>query len=268
MNNHINNVWKELVEKIVLNGNKSKPRGLEIREILANQSCIDMKHPVLSVKSRKLGYRFMCREAWWIINGRNDVASIKNYSKAISRFSNDNVYFDGAYGPRIVDQLRYVVDALYNDTDTRQAVLEIWRPNPRDSKDIPCTINIQWLIRENKIYCIDTMRSSDIWLGWPYDVFNFTMLTGYIMLLLRERGLDNLELGNLYLNAGSQHLYSSNDQQVVNMLRTVEDQFETIEFNPYEFETPGELLLHLELASDGIIDLKRSHFLSEVVIHE
>ncbi len=255
--NNINTVWLNTIEKLIYDGLESSPRDMKIKEVLGYQTVVNMKYPILSVIKRKLGYKFMFREAWWIINGRNTVHDIKEYSKAISNFSNDGHYFDGAYGPRIVDQLRYVVDCLYNDNDTRQAVIEIWRPNPRDSKDIPCTINVQWLIRNGKIHCIDTMRSSDIWLGWPYDIFNFSMLTGYILLLLKDRGEEyaGLELGNIHLNAGSQHLYLSNIDAVNEVLKDVHENetpcfFTTEEFNPHLFSNAQELLDCLELCSN------------------
>lgn len=245
----MNGVWLETLQKIIDSDLVSKPRGFEIKEVLNDQMKIDMHMPILSVIERNLGYKFMAREAWWIMDGRNDVESIKDYSKAISKFSDDGYHFNGAYGPRLVDQWHYIVDSLISDIDTRQAVSTIWRPNPRASKDIPCTISVQWLIRNNKIYCIDNMRSSDIWLGVPYDVFNFTMLTGYLMLLLRERGLNNLELGYLYLNAGSRHLYENNFESAIDVLnsrlcKTYQ------EFNPYEFESPLELKHYLKALSE------------------
>lgn len=216
----MNSQWTSILSDLIESNSIFTPRGFEVKEILNYHSSVDMNFPILSIPERKLGYRFMFREAWWIISGRNDVESIKNYSKMISSFSNDGIYYDGAYGPRVVDQLRYIVDCLESDRDTRQAVLTIWRANPRVSKDIPCTVSIQWLIRNNTIYCIDNMRSSDIWLGWPYDIFNFSMLTGYILLLLRERGINNLELGNIYLNAGSQHIYKQHWEQAKELLKS------------------------------------------------
>lgn len=245
----MNGIWLETLQKIIDSGLVSKPRGFEIKEILNDQMKIDMHTPILSVIKRNLGYKFMARESWWIMDGRNDVESIKDYSKAISKFSDDGYHFNGAYGPRLVDQWHYIVDSLINDIDTRQAVATIWRPNPRVSKDIPCTISVQWLIRNNKIYCIDNMRSSDIWLGVPYDVFNFTMLTGYLMLLLREKGLDNLELGYLYLNAGSRHLYENNFESAVDVLNCPYAKYYS-EFNPYEFDSPLELKHYLKALSE------------------
>jgi hypothetical protein len=132
-----------------------------------------------------------------------------SYSRHIASFSDDGHYFSGAYGPKVVDQLRYVIDSLVKDPDSRQAVLTIWRENPRDSRDIPCTVAIQWLVRDGELHCVDTMRSSDVWLGIVYDWFNFSMLSAYVLLLLRERNaaFNEVGLGTLRLTAGSEHLY-------------------------------------------------------------
>lgn len=246
----MNNEWIKVLNDLLKNGKESHPRGYKIKELLNYHTCVNMKYPILTIKERNLGYKFMFREAWWIMDGRNSVDTITNYSKAISSFSNDGYHFDGAYGPRVVDQVRYIVDSFVEDIDTRQAVLTIWRANPRASKDIPCTISIQWIIRNGKIYCIDSMRSSDIWLGWPYDIFNFTMLTGYIMLLLRERGITELELGNLYLNAGSCHLYENNFEKAENLIKNYSIG-KCIEFNPYKFKNPLELKNYLKCLSEN-----------------
>lgn len=198
--------WLSLISDVSLNGRSYSPRGLPVREILNNTVMVDMCHPVVLTKKRKLSYRFMAAEAWWILAGRQDVESIGKHCKAIKNFSDDGETFFGAYGPKIAKQIDYVVETLKRDRDTRQAVLTIWRENPPITKDVPCTVAVQWLIRDGLLHCIDTMRSSDVWLGFPYDVFNFSMLSWQILEELRDSGLD-LQLGTLYLNAGSHHIY-------------------------------------------------------------
>lgn len=264
-----NQSWLLLLQDIFENGKKSRPRGIEIKELLCKTTIVDMASPIVSIYQRKMGYRFLAAEAWWILTGRNDVDSIKKYSPHIASFSDDGYRFDGAYGPRIVDQLRYVVDALCEDLDTRQAVLEIWRPNPRKSRDVPCTLTIQWFIRDGKLHCIDSMRSSDAWLGWVYDVFNFSMLSAYIALMLGEKSI-NVELGELHLVAGSSHLYvRPKDDGAKNipyclddvnsllrsaMLPKFLDQNAT-KYDPLdlcEFESPRQLIQHLSDCKDGI----------------
>lgn len=207
--------WLDLIAEILNHGGKSTPRGLPIREIIGNSVKIDMRYPIVLNKARKLSYRFMAAEAWWILSGKNDVESISRYCKSIARFSDDGEVFFGAYGPKVSSQFGYVVDKLSEDPDSRQAVINIWRENPRPSKDIPCTISAQWLIRDNKIHCIDTMRSNDAWLGFPYDVFNFSMLSVMLLEELKSGKYPTLELGTLTLNAGSHHLYEPDAQKIL-----------------------------------------------------
>ena len=174
-------------------------------------SCINMNTPVLTIKKRDLGYRFLAGEAYWILTGDNRVDTIKPYSRSITNFSDDGETFFGAYGPKIENQLDYVVDCLCKDLYSRQAVINIWRENPPKSKDIPCTTTVQFLMREDKLHCILTMRSSDVWLGWPYDVFNFSMLSWLVLQRLycseEYRNDHRFSLGYLQLRAGSQHIY-------------------------------------------------------------
>jgi thymidylate synthase len=217
-----NTQWIKALETVLETGKISAPRGMPIKELMAYQTCTSMEWPVVTVKERELGYKFMAAEAAWILSGDNRVRSIRPYSKAISNFSDDGHFFQGAYGPMIRDQLHFVIDALNADKDTRQAVMTIWRPNPRPSKDIPCTVSVQFLIRDGLLHVIDTMRSSDLWLGWPYDIFNFSMLARYVICHLKQKP----ELGLIMLQAGSAHLYEQNwlpAQSIVGGKCTVEE---------------------------------------------
>lgn len=211
MNNPIldvNSVWFETLYHLHKQGQEFAPRGMKTKELLGHQTLVDMSRPVLTVPERKLGYKFMAAEAAWILSGDNRVSSIAPYSKAISSFSDDGMFFNGAYGPKVMDQISYVVETLLNDPDSRQAVINIWREKPLKTKDVPCTISLQFFFRDGLIHCQDTMRSSDVWLGWPYDVFNMSMITLAICIMLRKRtGKDIFRPGILTLTAGSQHVY-------------------------------------------------------------
>jgi thymidylate synthase len=252
-------VWNRVLEDVLDHGVICSPRGKRVKELIGYQSVIDMSRPVVNVTARKLGRRFMCAEAAWILSGDNRVATIKNYSPTIDSFSDDGVYYRGAYGPKIVDQITYAVDKLLEDPDTRQSVINIWRENPRESKDVPCTISVQFLIRGDRLHVIDTMRSSDAWLGVVYDWFNFSMLAGYVLLLLRERRdeargslstslmFERLSLGSLYLNAGSEHLYETNWEAARTIVQDdPRDRWPYEPFDPLgQFVSPGHLIEHL-----------------------
>ena len=213
----------------------TKPRGLKIAEVLNDSWIIDMDNPIILNEARKLSYDFMFGEAAWMLSGKNDVATVSKYAGAIKRFSDNGITFFGAYGPKIIDQLPYVLDILEKDQDTRQAVLNIWRENPRSSKDIPCTLSLQFFLRKASdtlwLHTVATMRSNDIYLGTPYDSFNFSAISFYLALLLNERGIE-CKLGKLNIQAGSRHLYETDFKKVDDILTSDDiDDFPDFSFN-------------------------------------
>jgi hypothetical protein len=218
----LNEAWQRQLGTIMANGLDVSPRGMMTKELPQKTLVFDMNHPVITFPARKLGYRFLAAEAWWILSGRDDVASIAPYSKEISQFSDDGVTFFGAYGPPIVDQLDYVVKALVRDEDTRQAVLTTWRPNPPETKDVPCTIAFSFMLRDGVLNTHVFMRSSDNWLGIPYDAFNFTMVTCDVLSRLNQELVGTsrpvYRLGTMHLTAASSHIYERNFNDVQNIL--------------------------------------------------
>lgn len=200
-------MWIKLVCEAGLLGRVVAPRGRKTWELPMHTIRVDTRKPVLRVPERKINYRFMAAEAHWILSGDDRVETIRPYNSQIEKFSDDGQRFFGAYGPKIVDQLPYVIDKLLEDNDSRQAGLTIWREKPGPSKDIPCTVAIFFNIRDGRVNTNVFMRSSDIWLGIPYDVFNFSMLTHLVCCRLSKLMVTP---GTLYLTAASSHLYECN----------------------------------------------------------
>jgi thymidylate synthase len=171
-------------------------------EIINHSMVFDMRWPVVTVKPNT-SWLYMAAEPMWVIEGSGNL----NYFPEIYRiqlpYSDNGVSVYGAYGPRYKLQKQNVIDKLNYDRNTRQAVMMIWRRNPPLMKDIPCVTSIQWLIRDDKIYTIVNMRSSDVGMGLPYDMLTFTCMTMDIASYLNEP----VELGKCYINAGSRHIY-------------------------------------------------------------
>jgi thymidylate synthase len=195
----------DLYEKAIFNifkGDRVNPRGMQTFEILnAHLTLTNVMNNVLISPIRDLNYRFMVAEWLWILYGRDDVISISRFNKKIAEYSDDGVILNGAYGPRINRQWPYIRTKFKEDANTRQAVMTIWSPNPQQSRDIPCTVSLQFIQRDGKLHCIANMRSSDAWWGLPYDLFVFSQMTNYFAFLLQY------EPGSLSMNLGSSHLY-------------------------------------------------------------
>lgn len=194
-------VWFKLLGRLFHTGKLASPRGFETRELLGVQVRVyDLKNNILIHQSRSLGYRFMVAEWLWMAAGREDVATVAKYNKNMAQFSDDGVKFNGAYGPRVATQMDWAMEQLAKPW-SRQCIVQIWTPAPAPSKDIPCTLSWQLLNRDGRLNAVVTMRSSDIWLGLPYDFFNFSMLTNALT------GHLGLKPGELIFNLGSSHLY-------------------------------------------------------------
>jgi thymidylate synthase len=247
--------WLELIRRLLSEGQAVDVKGNGLSgdqtlEILGCQTILDMKNPIVNVASRKIGKAFLFGEAYWILSGRNDVEYMEPLSKHIKMFSDDGTYFQGAYGPQIIQQMPFILETLGKDKHSRQAVISIWKPSPRPSKDIPCTLNVQWVIRGNLVHCLLNMRSSDVWMGVPYDWFNFSCLTSYLILLLKEKyPYDSLELGFLFFNAGSQHLYFRDQVKAQDLFSgswESDPDLEWEDISPDRFVSPKHFLQYLE----------------------
>lgn len=205
----LDEAWAAHLWNLLINGRLSEPRGLKTLELPQATVDFNMMWPVVTFKERKLHIPFLGGEAYWILSGDDTVAGIAPYNRHIAKFSDDGERFFGAYGPKVVGQLDYVVDKLRDDPQSRQAGLTIWRENPPETKDVPCTVAMFFTIREGKLNTHVFMRSSDAWLGLPYDAFNFTMVTCVILKRLNVEIFDGfyLEPGTQYLTMANSHIY-------------------------------------------------------------
>lgn len=208
-----NFAWLYRLQEILLNGKRLSPRGKPTLDQTGATMTVDMRSPVITIPQRKLSYQFMAAEAYWMLTGDDSVAGVAPWNKHIGQFSDDGERFFGAYGPKIVAQLPYIIDKLIADRDSRQAVLTIWRESPPASKDIPCTVAMVFRIEQDHLNLVVFMRSSDAWFGVPYDIFNFSMVAhlvcGHLNQQMPQQEVAVLP-GALTLMMASSHLYEDN----------------------------------------------------------
>lgn len=158
---------------------------------------------------RKLPMRYAVAELLWYLSGNENLSAIQPFTKAWDRMSDDGKIVNSNYGEKIFkhygfDQWEYVTKSLRKDTLSRQAVIHIREPKDfveEPTKDMPCTLTLQFLIRDKKLHLTVNMRSNDIWFGFPYDCFNFCAFQN---LMAMELGV---EVGTYTHIAASLHLY-------------------------------------------------------------
>lgn len=215
--------WLDILQFITSYGEEARPRDKKTLEILHhNFYTVDLRSPVIRNPLRKLNYKFMAAEALWILSGDNKLEPLTKHVPKMADFSDDGVTLAGAYGPKIMPQMSYVLGTLLKDLDSRQAVLTIWEREPGPSKDIPCTVAMTFSVRKRKLHSHVYMRSSDAWLGIPYDTFSFSMVAYWLLMQLnwnlKGNGDPPIELGNLTITMTSSHLYTENLSSVEEVL--------------------------------------------------
>lgn len=200
--------WFNLLNAQSLNAS-SRDGGVKGEVLNAITVINDPTRGIVLSDIRKMPMRYAVGELMWYLSGNPSLKAIQNYTKAWDRMSDDGIVVNSNYGWCIrhkyeFDQWEYVKDLFKKDKNTRQAVLHIKTADNRPSKDVNCTVCVQFLLRDNKLHATTYMRSNDIWMGFPYDVFTFTALQCKMAMEL------GVEIGTYTHIAGSLHLYERN----------------------------------------------------------
>lgn len=203
---------------------EASPRGQPIKELFgASFTLNNPRARLIASKVRNVNYGFAVGEFCWYSRGENDLETMAYYNKRMPQFSDDGKTLNSAYGERIfgggyafgtlISQWDNVQEELLRDPDSRRAIMVINQPRDlfhavkNGSKDVPCTLALQLLVRDRQLHMSVTMRSNDVWWGLPYDVFSFTCLQEAMMLELRQAGVPVDDVGRYHHHAGSLHLY-------------------------------------------------------------
>ena len=207
----IDDAWLHWYEMIKLQDFVRKSRdGNIVGEIINATTVIkDPTRCILNSKIRKLSMRYAVGEFLWYLSGNKSLDSIRLITSAWDRMSDDGEVVNSNYGNLIqneygFNQFEYCFDLLKEESSTRQATIHI--KTPRDTrvnptKDLNCTVYLQLFVREEKLYMIAHMRSNDLWMGFPYDVFQFANIQ---ILMAMKLGVG---LGTYTHVADSLHMY-------------------------------------------------------------
>lgn len=247
---NLNKLWRDTLLNIGISGHKLESRVGSCQEIIGFQAVLTHPlHNILFVPKRKFSLSYACAEMLWYLSGVSHIKMIQAYAPQYEKFAEDGMAY-GAYGARwaenpgfvkekraltknivmdgfgscvdtecIENQLYALIHLLKTNPNTRQAIITMWDSGDlihtilKDHKDLPCTLSLIFFVRNDKLHLVATMRSNDAWLGLPYDVFCFTTLQ---RIIAAELGLG---LGTYVHQAGSEHIYSKNQEKIDQILR-------------------------------------------------
>ena len=239
-------------------GIETSPRGFKIKELI-NTSFIllDPRHRLLKSTTRKHSYAYAVAELLWYLRGSQSLDELLPYAKNLKQFSDDGKTLNSAYGSRIFgthndfpNQWQNVYNKFMLDKDTRQAIINInyAEDQNRQTKDVTCTLNLQFFIRNNKLHLTTTMRSNDSFVGFIYDVFCFTMLQELFLIALKENEqFEDLKLGYYIHNVNSFHIYERHFQKANNLLAE-----QLIESVPMPHITDRNMFKHIQSLEESL----------------
>ena len=190
----------EVAERLIDTGRTVDSRNGPARELIAQSYTFVDPDPGFVIAGRGMSEKIRAIEMLTIC-GQTDISH--RMPVTFERFTDDGL-LRGAYGQRLYGQLTRVVEELTLDPLSRRAVATIYSGH-RDlgdpSHDIPCTLSLQFLIRDETLWLVVSMRSSDAYLGLPYDVAQFTAVGHAVATAVR------VPFAGLTINCGSSHIY-------------------------------------------------------------
>lgn len=203
------NTLKEAYTKVVNELLSLKDEVAGTKEL--NNACIIIHNPStknLTFGPRDISKEYAKAELEWYWSADNKCETIGKYGSMWLGLTDDGVTNNSAYGYILFkkygyNQVEQIIELLKKDPSSRRAILNISDPtlNKIKTKDLQCTIGLQFLIRNNQLEETVYMRSNDIYFGFPYDYIFFVSIGEYIA---KELGI---ELKLYTHHATSLHMY-------------------------------------------------------------
>jgi thymidylate synthase len=189
-------------------------KGTKTKEIL--NACVCLTNPrsrFIYHPKRKFNVAFNIAEMLSHISGINSTSYFGFWNSNYTQFSDNGLNFYGNYGERLKNYFPALVTKLKNNSQTRQAVLNIYCSNDMltNTKDVPCTLALDFKIRKNKLNLTTFMRSNDLIWGLMYDLPAFTMIQEIVANSV------GAELGVYTHFATSLHVYERHWELLKNM---------------------------------------------------
>lgn len=254
--------YLELIKRIMEEGADSTDRtGVGTRSLFAEQLRFDLTKGFPAVTTKKLMWNAVKAELLWFIEGSRDerrLAEIQHGTRDSTKttiwtananadywthkasFSGDlgRVYgvqwrswrapaFNGTYSTVQHDQLKSLIENIKKDPYSRRHILSAWNPGELDQMALPpCHMMCQFYVRDGKLSCMMTMRSTDVPLGLPFNIASYALLTHMIAQVCK------LNVGELIISMGDCHIYQNQIPGIKEQLTRTPLELPTLWLNP------------------------------------
>ena len=231
--------YLDLMQHVLDNGvEKSDRTGTGTKSVFGYQMRFDLSEGFPLVTTKKCHLRSIIHELLWFLKGDTNIQYLKENGVSIWDEWADE---DGNLGPvygyqwrnwpaasgKHVDQIKQLIDQIKNNPDSRRLIVSAWNVGEIENMALPpCHAFFQFYVADGKLSCQLYQRSADIFLGVPFNIASYALLTMMVAQVC------DLGLGDFVHTFGDAHLYSNHFEQTKLQLSREPRDLPTMKINP------------------------------------
>lgn len=231
--------YEDFLKYVYENGAEKGDRtGTGTRSVFGGQLRFDLKEGFPLITTKKVHLKSIIYELLWFLKGDTNIKYLTDNGVRIwNEWADENGDLGPVYGKQwrswegangeTYDQIKTVLDLLQNNPDSRRILVNAWNVSDLPQMALsPCHCLFQFYVADGKLSCQLYQRSADLFLGVPFNIASYALLT---MMIAQVTGL---ELGEYVHTFGDAHIYSNHFEQVELQLSRDARPYPTMKLNP------------------------------------
>ncbi|WP_308799891.1 thymidylate synthase [Agromyces silvae] len=242
--------YEGLLRDTLANGtHKSDRTGTGTTSVFGRQLRFDLSQGFPLITTKRVHFKSIAYELLWFLRGESNVGWLREHGVTIwDEWADASGELGPVYGVQWrswptpggehIDQISQVIEDIRRTPDSRRLIVSAW--NPADIPDMalaPCHALFQFYVADGKLSCQLYQRSADLFLGVPFNIASYALLT---LMIAQQAGL---EPGDFVWTGGDCHIYDNHREQVAEQLTREPYPFPTLQFRrkpdsifDYEYE--------------------------------
>jgi thymidylate synthase len=223
--------YLDLLNYVLKEGNVKEDRtGTGTHSVFGWQMRFNLNDGLPLLTTKKLHLKSIIHELLWFIKGDTNISYLKENNVSIwDEWADENGDLGPVYGKqwrswdtpdgKKIDQLNDIINQIKNNPNSRRLIVSAWNPSDVGSMALPpCHCLFQFYVSDNKLSCQLYQRSADIFLGVPFNIASYSILTHMIA------NVTGLSVGDFVHTLGDAHIYKNHfDQAKLQLSRSVKN---------------------------------------------
>lgn len=241
--------YLDLIRHIKANGiTKTDRTGTGTQSVFGYQMRFDLSKGFPMVTTKKLHLKSIIHELLWFLKGDTNIAYLKENGVRIwNEWADEEGNLGPVYGHQWrnwnsegLDQIKEVIDTIKTNPDSRRMLVSAWNPSVLPDTSVsfaenvannkaalpPCHAFFQFYVADGKLSCQLYQRSADVFLGVPFNIASYALLT------IMMAQVCDLEAGDFVHTFGDAHIYSNHKEQIELQLSRTPKSLPTMKMNP------------------------------------